>query len=40
MTFSINLPIVLRRTIGLKDFEESYDDLLGFRITIVVDFLK
>jgi len=40
MTFSINSPIVLRRTMGLKDFRESYDDLLGFGITIIVDFLK
>ena len=40
MTFSISLPIVLRRTIGLNDLGESYDFLLGLGITIVVEVLK
>ena len=40
MSFLINLPKVFRRTIGLKDLGELYNDLLGFGITIVVDFLK
>ena len=40
MTFSISLPIVFRRTIDLKDFGESYNNLLDFEITIIVDFLK
>ena len=40
MTFLISLPIVFRRTIGLKDFGKSYDSLLDFRITTIVDFLK
>ena len=31
---------VLRRTIGLNNFEKSYDSLLDFRITIVVNILK
>ena len=40
MTFSINLPIVLKKTRGLKDFRKLYNTLLGFGITIIVDFLK
>jgi len=40
MTFSISLPTVLRRTIGLKALGESYDFLLGLGITIIVDLLK
>ena len=40
ITFSISLSIVLRRAIGLKDLGESYDDLLGLEITIVVEILK
>ena len=40
ITFSISLPIVLRRTIGLKDLGELYDFLFGLGITTVVDFLK
>ena len=40
MTFLINFPNVFRSTMGLKDFGESYDVLLGFGITIVVEFLK
>jgi len=37
MTFLISLPKVLRRTIGLNTLGESYDILLGFGITIVVE---
>jgi len=40
MTFSISLPKVLRRTMGLNAFGELYDILLGFGITIVVEILK
>ena len=40
MTFSINLPNVLSRTIGLKDLEESYIFLFSLGITTVVDLLK
>ena len=40
MTFSISLPMVLKRTIGLNDLGESYDFLLGLGITIVVEVLK
>ena len=40
MTFSISLPKVLRKMIGLKDLGISYEDLLGFGITIVVEILK
>ena len=40
MTFSMRLPTVLRRTIGLKALGESYDFLLGLGITTVVDLLK
>jgi len=40
ITFLISLPIVLRRTIGLKDLGESYDNLLGLGITIVIKILK
>jgi len=31
---------MFRSTINLKDFSESYDILLGFGITIVIEFLK
>ena len=31
---------MLRKTIGLKDLEESYDDLLGLGIMIVIEILK
>ena len=40
ITFSMSLPIVLRRTIGLNDLGESYDFLLDLGMTIMVDFLK
>ena len=40
MTFSISLPTVLRRTIGLKALEELYNFLLGLRMITIVDFLK
>ena len=40
MTFSINLPSVFNRTIGLKDLGILYNTLLGFRIMIVVEVLK
>jgi len=40
ITFLINLPIVLSRTIGLKDLEESYNFLFGLGITTVIDLLK
>jgi len=40
MTFSMSLPIVLRRTISLNVLGESYDILLGFGITLVVEILK
>ena len=40
ITFSISLPTVLSRTIGLKDFGESYDFLFGLGMTTVIDLLK
>ena len=40
MTFSISLPIILRRTMGLNDLGESYDFLLGLGITIILEILK
>jgi len=40
MTFSISLPKVLRKTIGLNAFGELCDILLGFDIIIVVEILK
>jgi len=40
ITFLISLPIVLSRTIGLKDLGESYDFLLSLGIMTVVDILK
>jgi len=40
ITFSISLPNVFSRTIGLEDLDESYNNLLGLGIIIVVDFLK
>ena len=40
MTFLINLPNVLSRTIGLKDLGESYVFLFGLGIITVVDLLK
>ena len=40
MTFSMSLPKVLRRTMGLNTFGESYNILLDFSITIVVEILK
>jgi len=36
----MSLPIVLRRTMGLKDLGESYDSLLGLGMIIKVDILK
>ena len=40
ITFSISFSRVLRSTISLKDFGESYNVLLGLEITIIVNFLK
>ena len=40
MTFSISLPAVLRKVIGLKALGESYDFLLSLGITTIVDLLK
>ena len=40
IAFSISLPIVLSRTISLKDLGVSYDFLFSLRITTVVDLLK
>ena len=40
ITFLINFPNVFRSIMGLKDFSELYDVLLGFEITIVIEFLK
>jgi len=40
ITFLISLPIVLRKTIGLKNLGESYNDSLGLGITIVNKILK
>lgn len=40
MTFSISLSIVLRRTMGLNTWGKSYDILLGFNITMIVEILK
>ena len=40
ITFSISLPTVLSRTIGLKDFDKSYDFLLGLEIMTIVNLLK
>ena len=38
--FSKSFPVVFKRTIGQKDFGESYTVLLGLGMTIVVDVLK
>ena len=40
ITFSISLPTVLSRTIGLKDFGELYDFLFGLGMTTIIDLLK
>ena len=40
MTFSISFPMVLSRTISLKDLGESYDFLLGLEIMIDIEVLK
>ena len=40
ITFLISFPSMLRSTIGLKNLGESYTVLLGFGITIVIEFLK
>jgi len=40
ITFSISLPSMFKRTIGLNDLGVSYDTLLGFGITMVIDVLK
>ena len=40
MTFSISLPTVLSRIIGLNNLKKSYRDLLSFGIMTVIDFLK
>ena len=40
ITFSISLPTMLSRTIGLKDFGKSYDVLFGLGMMTVIDLLK
>ena len=40
MTFSMILPSILRRMIGLNIFGKSYNALFGFGIMIEVDILK
>jgi len=40
MTFSMSLPNVFNKMIGLKDLGELYNDLFGFGMTMVVDILK
>ena len=40
MTFSISFSNILRRTMGLNDFGESYDFLLDLGIMIVDEDLK
>ena len=40
MTFSISLPNVFSRTMGLKDLDILYNVLVGFGIMIVVEVLK
>ena len=40
MIFLISLPMVLSKTIGLKDLGELYNNLLGFGITTIIDVLK
>jgi len=40
MTFSMSLPKVFNKTMGLKDLGESYDSLFSFGMTTVVDILK
>ena len=40
ITFSINLPSIFKRIIGLKVFEVSYDSLLGLGIMVDIDVLK
>ena len=36
----MSFPIVLRRMIGLKDFRELYDSLLGLKMTMDIEILK
>ena len=40
MNFSISLPKMLSKIISLKNLDMLYEDLLGFRITMVVEILK
>jgi len=40
MTFLIDLPNVLSRTIGLNDLGKLYDSLLGLGMTTIIDLLK
>jgi len=40
MTFLISFPMVLNRTMGLKDLEESYDSLLSLGMTMNIEVLK
>jgi len=40
MTFSINLPSMFNKTMGLNDFGESYKALLGLGIIMNDDNLK
>jgi len=40
MTFSMSFSRVLKRTMGLNDFGESYNSLLGFGMMILIEVLK
>ena len=40
ITFSMSLPTVLRRTIGLNDLGKLYNFLFSLEMTIIVDLLK
>jgi len=40
ITFSMSFPMILSRTIGLKDLGESYNFLLGLEMTMNVNVLK
>ena len=36
----MSFPKIFKITIGLNDLGESYDDLLGFEMTTIIDVLK
>lgn len=40
MTFSMSFPMVLRRTMSLKDLGKSYDSLLDLGMTMNIEVLK